>query len=183
MPPASPDPAVVPTPAQVSADQGWKLLSTVNEWIRFADAKAGAVLAFAGAMGTMLYNLVKGLPRTTGWLDTSVIATCVLLFACALLAGLTIAPRTTDKDAVPDTISRLFFASITQHYKGNRLAYRNEIRRLSEDTEALLVELADQIHANARIATVKTRRAGWAVRVALAAGALLAVVTIQVALL
>lgn len=126
MPPASPDPAVVPTPAQVSADQGWKLLSTVNEWIRFADAKAGAVLAFAGAMGTMLYNLVK--------------------------------------DAVPDTISRLFFASIGRNYKGNRLAYRNELRRLSEDTEALLVELADQIHANARIATVKTRRAGWAVR-------------------
>lgn len=155
----------------------------VNDWIRFADAKAGATLGFSGAMGTLLFNVVKDLRHVNALLDTTVVITCVLLFAAVLLAGWTIAPRTRDADVVPDTISRLFFASIAKHYKGQRLAYRDEMKRLSTDTEALLVELADQIHANASIATRKNKRIAWAIRAALAAGVLLACVTIQVALL
>lgn len=167
----------------VTAEQGWKLFSMVNEWIRFADAKAGATLAFSGAMGTLLYNVVKDLPRRTTWLDATVVLTCTLLFLAVLLAGWTIVPRMKDKDVVPGAISNLFFASIAANYKGNRLVYRDELKRLSTDNHALVEELADQIHVNATIATAKNRRVAWAVRAGLVAGALLALVTIQVGLL
>ncbi|UJH71809.1 Pycsar system effector family protein [Ornithinimicrobium sp. INDO-MA30-4] len=167
----------------VTDEQAWKLLSMVNEWIRFADAKAGATLAFSGAMGTLLYNVVNELHRRTAWLDVTVVMTCALLFAAVLLAGWTIAPRIKDKDAVPDTVNSLFFASIAANYRGKRLAYRDELSRLSIDSQALVEELADQIHANATIATAKNQRVAWAVRAGLVAGVLLALVTIQVSLL
>jgi Family of unknown function (DUF5706) len=183
IPPTLADPGPAEAVATVNAEHGWKLLSLVNEWIRFADAKAGATLAFAGAMGTLLFNLVKNLTQTGCLLDVTVVATCVLLFAAVLLAGWAIAPRMKDKDVVPDTISRLFFASIAKTYKGKRVEYRDEVKRLTTDTESLVLELADQIHANAGIATTKTQRVTWAVRSALASGVLLAIVTIQVGLL
>ncbi|MGD8150433.1 Pycsar system effector family protein [Ornithinimicrobium sp. Y1694] len=169
--------------AAVTAEQAWKLLSMVNEWIRFADAKAGATLAFSGVMGTLLYNLVKDLHQRTTWLDVTVVLTCTLLFLAVLLAGWTIAPRMKGKDVVPDTINNLYFASIAANYKGNRLAYREELGRLSTDSQALVEELADQIHVNATIATAKNQRVAWAVRAGLVAGLLLALVTIQVGLL
>lgn len=167
----------------VTAEQAWKLLSMVNEWIRFADAKAGATLAFSGVMGTLLYNVVRELQRRSTWLDVTIVLTCVLLFVAVLLAGWKIAPRMKDKDVVPDTINNLFFASIAANYKGNRLAYRGELIRLSTDNHALVEELADQVHVNATIATAKNQHAAWAVRAGLVAGLLLALVTIQVGLL
>lgn len=168
--------------AVVNAEHGWKLLSMTNEWIRFADTKAGATIAFSGAMGTLLFNLVKDLPETGTLFDISVVLTCVLLFTSVLLAGWVIAPRVKDKDVVPDTVSRLFFASIAKTYAGKRVEYRDEMKRLAANQEALVVELADQIHANAAIATMKTTRVMWAIRAALGAGILLASVTIQVSL-
>lgn len=167
----------------VTAEQAWKVLSMVNGWIQFADAKAGATLAFSGVMGTLLYNVVKDLHQRSPWLDVTVVLTCTLLFLAVLLAGWAIAPRMKDKDVVPGAISNLFFASIAANYKGNRLAYRYELRRLSTDNHALVEELADQIHVNATIATAKNQRVAWAVRSGLVAGVLLALVTIQVGLL
>lgn len=182
-PPMFAEPGPADAVATVNVEHGWKLLSLVNEWIRFSDAKAGATLAFAGAMGTLLFNLVTNLTQTGCLLDVTVVATSVLLFAAVLLAGWAIAPRVKDKDVVPDTISRLFFASIAKNFRGKRVEYREEVKRLTTDTEALVLELADQIHANAGIATIKTQRVTWAIRAALGAGVLLAFVTIQVGLL
>jgi len=151
-------------------DQAWKLLSLVNDWVRFAETKAAATLAFSGAMGTVLFNLVSHL-TSTGWmLNVSVVITSALLFLAVGLAAWTIAPRVKDDDAVPGSINHLFFASIAGHYKGKRIAYRDKVRKLTIDPEALVIELADQVHANAKIAASKTRRVTAAIRFALMAG-------------
>ena len=166
---------------EVNADHAWKLLSLVNEWIRHADAKATATLAFTGALGALLYNLVKSQTDTGAVLDVVTVVTCLLLGFATIFCGLTLAPRMQDRDAIPDAINRIFFGSISKHYRGQRPAFRDVLKTITEDPQELIRDLADQIHANARIATEKNRCAKWAIRSVLGAGMGLAIVAILIA--
>ncbi|MGW4340794.1 Pycsar system effector family protein [Rhodococcus koreensis] len=175
---------VAETQREIDPDHAWKLLSLVNEWIRHADAKATATLAFTGALGTLLYNLVKNQTDTGATLDIFAVLTCIALGLALLFCGLTLAPRIQDhkdQDNEPDTINRIFFGSITKHYDGRRPAYRDVVKTLTEDPHELIRDLADQIHTNARIATTKSHHAQRAIRSLLAAGVCLAVVAILIA--
>lgn len=166
---------------ELNADHAWKLLSLVNEWIRHADSKATATLAFTGALGALLYNLVKNLADTGLCLDALVVLTCALLGSATILCGLTLAPRTHDQEAHPDEINRIFFGSISKHYQGRRPEYRDVLSTLTSDPQELVRDLADQIHANARIAAQKNTCAKWAIRSVLAAGLGLAVISMLIA--
>lgn len=168
---------VVPNP-----DHAWKLLGLVNEWIRHSDAKAGVTLAFAGVLATMAFNLTKDFTARTPLFDVCVILACVLLLTTAALCGWTLTPRINDKDADPEAINRVFFASISTNFKGDRPRYGQVLSTLSADPDELVRDLADQIHANAKIATVKAKYALWAIRSALAAGAAVAALAIIVGL-
>lgn len=178
------DPPASGCGAVPSPDHAWKLLSLINEWIRHADAKATVTLAFTGAIGTLLFNMVKGLATTTVWTDVTVVATCLFLVCAGVLCGLTLVPRTkaAKGDPAEDEINRLFFAHIATHYSGDRLQYRDVLGTLTADPVSLTHDLADQVHANARIATVKNKYAQKAISAVLAAGLSLALVAVTVAL-
>jgi len=159
-------------------DHAWKALSLVNEWIRHSDAKAGVTLAFTGALGAMLFNLVRESTTRSFPYDVVVIAGCCFLLLTAGLCAWTLTPRVNDRDADPESINRLFFASISRHFKGERLRYTEVISTLTSDPRELVKDLADQIHANARIATLKAKYAKWAIRSALISGACVAAVAL-----
>lgn len=146
----------------------------MNEWIRHSDAKAGVTLAFTGVMATTTFNLAKDFSPRTALFDSLVVISCLLLIFTGALCGWTLTPRMKDKDADRDAINRLFFASIDRNFRGKRQAYGQVIRTLTSDPVELTKDLADQIHVNARIATVKATTAKWAIRCALAAGAAIA---------
>lgn len=172
-----PDEREVPPP---NPEHAWKALALVNEWIRHSDAKAGVTLAFAGVLGTMTFNLVKVVECRTTLIDVLVVVTCVLIGLTGGLCGWTLTPRVNDKDADRDAINRLFFASISQNFKGKRSEYASVLHTLTADPVELTRDLADQIHANARIATVKAKYAKWAMRSALAAAATVAVLALLI---
>jgi hypothetical protein len=157
--------AVAPNP-----DHAWRLLGLVNEWIRHSDAKAGVTLAFTGVLATMVFNLTKDFTARTLVFDVCVIVACLLLLTTAALCGWTLTPRINDNDAEPEAINRVFFASISTNFKGDRPGYGQVLSTLSANPDELVRDLADQIHANAKIATVKAKYAMWAIRSALAAG-------------
>jgi hypothetical protein len=161
-------------------DHAWKALSLVNEWIRHSDAKAAVTLAFTGALATMAFNLAKDFHRRSTTFDVLVALTCILLASTAALCGWTLTPRVNDRDADPQAINRLYFASITHHFSGRRPHYGEVLSTLTADAAELTRELADQIHANAKIATTKARYAKWAIRSALAAGATVASLAITI---
>lgn len=165
-------------PAAADPDHAWKALSLVNEWIRHSDAKAGVTLAFVGAMGTLTFNLTKDLQNWSCPVVVAATIACIFLLLAVGLCAWTLTPRVKDKevDQTTDNKSLLFFASITSHYKGGRRQYSTDLSKLSADPAALTEQLADQVHANALIATVKNRSAKWAIRAAVAAG--LAVATL-----
>lgn len=152
-------------------EHAWKLLALVNDWIRHSDAKAGVTLAFTGVLATMTFNLAKDFTARTVFFDACVVVACLSLLTTAVFCGLTLSPRINDKDADPEAINRLFFASISTNFKGDRPRYNQILSTLSADPHELLTDLADQIHANAKIATVKAKFAVWAIRSAFAAGA------------
>ncbi|MFC9979971.1 Pycsar system effector family protein [Gordonia sp. NPDC127522] len=159
-------------------DHAWKALSLVNEWIRHSDAKAGVTLAFVGVMGTLTFNLTKDLQNWSLPVVVAAAAACTFMVTAVGLCAWTLTPRVKDKDDDADSKSLLFFASISSHYKGGRPRYRTDLSTLSADPAALTEQLADQVHANALIATVKNRSAKWAIRAAVAAGAAVAMLAL-----
>lgn len=168
-------PATPPAPPpQPDPEHAWRLLGLMNEWIRHSDSKAGVTLAFSGVLGTMTFNLATGFGSRTLMFDALVVLTCILLALTAALCAWTLTPRVNDKDADPQAINRIFFASISQHFKGDRPRYQEVLSTLTADPSELVRDLADQVHANANIATIKGRCAKWAVRAALATGAAVA---------
>ena len=112
--------------------------------------------------------------------DTLVGLTCLLLFITGAWCGWTLTPRVKDKDADRDAINRLFFGSIDRNFRGKRHEYSEVLHVLTSNPVELTKDLADQIHVNARIATVKASAAKWAIRYALAAGAAIAVLSLVV---
>lgn len=151
-------------------DHAWKTLALMNEWIRHSDAKAGVTLAFTGVLATMTFNLAKGFTQRGTLFDVLVAVGCLLLLLAVLLCGWTLAPRVKDKDADREAINRLFFASIDHNFRGERKRYGKVLSALTADASELTKDLADQIHANARIATLKANSVKWAIRCALLAG-------------
>lgn len=161
-------------------DHAWKALSLVNDWIRHSDAKAGVTLAFVGALGAMLFNLLRDSTVRNPGFDIVVVAGCCFLLLTAVLCALTLTPRVNDRDAVPEAINRLFFKSISKNFHGDRPGYAEVLSTLTSDPQELVKDLAHQIHANARIATVKGEFATWAIRSALVAGACIALVALLI---
>ncbi|WP_456515910.1 Pycsar system effector family protein [Agrococcus sp. UYP33] len=146
-------------------------MSSINEWIRHADAKAAVTLAFVGALGTMVFDLTRDASARSLVFDVTAVAACVFLVMAAWFCGCTLNPRLRTGEEDPGQVNRLFFASIAKHFEGDRAKYAVALAALTSDSGDLLRELADQIHANARIATVKTGFAKRAIWSALCAGA------------
>lgn len=129
-------------------------------------------------MATTTFNLAKDFTPRTAVFDNLVVIACLLLILTGALCGWTLTPRVKDKDADRDAINRLFFASIHRNFRGKRQEYSEIFQTLTSDPVELTRDLADQIHVNARIATVKATAAKWAIRCALAAGAAIAVLAL-----
>lgn len=173
-------PSEQPPPVDANPDHAWKALSLVNEWIRHADAKAGVTLAFTGVLATMLFNLVKDFESRTVGSDVVVIAACALLVITGGLCAWTLTPRVRDKDASNLAINRLFYASISKNFKGDRHRYIDVLHTLTADPDELTRDIAHQVHANAEIATTKSTWAKWAIRSAVAAGAAVALLAVLI---
>jgi len=172
--------AAAPRESEANPDHAWKALSLVNEWIRHADAKAGVTLAFTGVLATMLFNLVKDFKSRTPCFDFVVILACALIVITGALCAWTLTPRWKDTDGSKDAINRLFYGSISKNFKGDRPRYVDVLHTLTADPNELTRDLADQVHANAKVASSKMRWSKWAIRSAVAAGAAVALLAILI---
>ncbi len=153
---------------QPSPDQAWKILSLVNEWIRHADSKVGVTLAFTGVMATMTYNLASATGLSAPATIITFVIAGLLLVATGIFCACTLLPRIDDGDIPREERSRLYFSSIAARY--SRTQYQHEIYKLANDPVALTREIADQIHANSKIADTKSKFARRAITAALLSG-------------
>jgi hypothetical protein len=160
----APTPAPVTLPAQppphalavMKADQReflWKVHEYTNEYIRFADAKAGAVAVFCGALLGVLYSNELHKPLFTAPLgawqlrDAVAAAAFVLLALGALAAAFSIRPRLPN----PQPKGFIFWESVRAHPDG--VSFANAAA--SESMDALGRHLAVHLHTIAGIASTK----------------------------
>src|SRR3954451_11037609 len=73
-------------------DHAWKALGLIIDWIKHAEAKAGATMAAAGVTGGVLYNLVKSVNVIGLWLAIASVLCAVAVLAAGASAALALVP-------------------------------------------------------------------------------------------
>lgn len=140
----------------------WKVLDSISEWIRFADAKAGATLAAQGLLASLLIPSLIGNKRI-------IFASPVLLilvgvcFAFAIASFLLCMRCITPRTKVKKSESVIFFSDIASSYPSPQ-TYRNALERLDKNESAVGEQLANQVWENSTIAVNKFQNSTWALR-------------------
>jgi hypothetical protein len=169
-------------------EQAWRALSITNDWIRHADSKTAVTLAFTAAVFAALLGTTASV---TAWTIAQSIASYAggaSALATIICAAVALLPRVKEtrrsgKEVEGEHISDedanlLFFGDVHRRYGRDRPSYRDVLSLLTADPTRLTRQIADQIHANARIASVKFRFANWAIRFALLTSLLTAAVVL-----
>lgn len=167
-------------PLEPDPEHAWNTLSLMHDMIRHSDLKAGVALAFVGALAAITFDLAR-VDAEPNLLSVAIIAIAgALLILSGVLCGLTLSPRLTSTSDDDHGVNRLFFIDICTRFSGRPNEFIEEFSGLIRDPDKLVVEIAQEIHANAHIATVKSRWVKRAIRSALAAAAVVAILAIQV---
>lgn len=125
----------------------WSVLEAVNQWIRFADAKAGATLAVSAAIGSFVAFEVD-LNQAADLLALSVLSLLAAIGAL-VLALLALAPITKARERLQTT---LYFKDVAVFPTAE--AYRDAFLAAHE-SGAHALEIAHQVRENSRIADYK----------------------------
>jgi hypothetical protein len=136
----------------VNADGAWKALAEVNGWIRFADAKAAALLSLTGLLGGWALVMLREPGRSAAG-SAALAAGLGMAVGAAFLAIRALRP-VSGRSAPP---SLLYFADVARRYGDDRAAYVRDCAGLLEDEERLVREICDQVWANSAIAARKLR--------------------------
>ncbi len=140
----------------------WNIFSNINDWVRFADTKAAAVIAgqvtiFALAIPRILTN--GTIIATSIWL-LLLLALSLILGALTLLYALKcILPRL----KVGEAKSLIFFGHIAQAFSDAK-AYQEMVERHLNEPSGLRDHLVHQIWSNAVVAWDKYKTSTWALR-------------------
>lgn len=136
----------------------WQTLHLVNEWTRFADAKAGAVLAAGAGVGSLLLTSLgdpQSVLRQSSALGIVLLVSSLVASGGAVVSALIcLNPRVDPEDT--EWESNLFFGAIAKHESSQ--AYLDNVRSRGDSRDR---DLAHQIRENARIADFKFR---WVAR-------------------
>ncbi|SME91514.1 Pycsar system effector family protein [Streptomyces sp. Amel2xC10] len=163
-----------PTVRPAGAEDAWRILDTVRDLSKHAEAKAGTTLAASGVLAGVLYSLVTTGDADSPWFVAAVAVTAVCALAAGLTAGLVLWPRQRIADDTLPT-SLLFYEHIGREFATRHADYRDRLRALLRDEEALVTTLAEQIWATAHVTRTKYRWVGRSIALLLVALAALAV--------
>lgn len=164
-----------------SPEAAWKVLDSVNNWIKHAETKAAGTVATSGVAAGLLYTLWNDMrcpSRLIGVLATI----CAVLIACAGLSGAwALRPRLWSRE---QPTSNIYFDHIARRHnrKSGAAEYTETVRTLTADDDALAGEIAAQILANSHIARAKYRWASVGLTAVLLALAALAATALTRAL-
>jgi hypothetical protein len=70
------------------------IFQNVNDWLKFAEAKNGILLAFSGAGLTATITLLATAPKIPNSLNIGLLLTTIFLCICSLICSLSFLPKT-----------------------------------------------------------------------------------------
>ncbi|MFN7528941.1 MAG: hypothetical protein ACK5QA_16175 [Dolichospermum sp.] len=167
------------------------IFQNVNEWLKFAEAKNGVLLAFSGAAITATITLLATAQNIPNSLNFGLLLTTILLCICALICSLSFLPKTNLDDLLwlrdrrnkksnsQDPIEDNFwYFGHLQKYKPDELLEvlnkpsfnsKLDIAKLADKKEYKeYKDIAAQITINAEIAFLKFEVFKYAIKVLIA---------------
>jgi hypothetical protein len=161
-------------------EDAWRLLNSTNEWVRFADAKAGGALAGAGVLAGALASAAlsdqfDSAPKIAVILGALAGVAALVAAALALYA---LIPTL----RVGEPVSLIYFEHVARKYKKDTDGHAAAVRDLLADEDRYFKEVAAQVWANSVVARGKFLASGWALAV-LGGGVILAGVAAVIAVM
>lgn len=166
---------------EVKYDNYWNILSHNHEMIRFSELKAGFIISVYGIVFSLLLGRVEQIKDLL--MGNPVLLIVGLLFFATTLVSFAYSfrcfiPRFENKN--PTSI--IYFGDIVNDFE-NYHAYFDFVEKNLQDEEAFSLQLAEQIHTNAAIATKKFKAVTKSIRFLLMALLILACLLILMMIL
>ena len=151
-------------------EDAWRLLNSTNEWVRFADAKAGGALAGAGVLAGALAT--AGLSDKFGTAPNAAVWFGMLAGVAALVAAALSVYALLPTLRVGEPVSLIYFEHVARRYRADTDGHAEAVKELLSDEDRYFKEVAAQVWANSVVARRKFLASAWALT-ALGVGVLL----------
>lgn len=151
-------------------EDAWRLLNSTNEWVRFADAKAGGALAGAGVLAGALAT--AGLSDKFDTAPNAAVWFGVLAGVAALVAAALSVYALLPTLRVGEPVSLIYFEHVARRYRADTDGHAEAVKELLSDEDRYFKEVAAQVWANSVVARRKFLASAWALT-ALGVGVLL----------
>lgn len=138
----------------------WKTLTSINEWVRFSEGKAVALLAAQGVLVGLLSQDQLGQENDLNTIGVVLGGVAITLNAASMLfAFFCLNPRLKLRGGV----SPLYFGSIAASFKTS-VEYYDYYKNKMADNDAVSKELCGQIFVNSQIADRKYKNVAYSIR-------------------
>lgn len=151
-------------------EDAWRLLNSTNEWVRFADSKAGGALAGAGVLAGALAT--AGLSDKFDTAPNAAVWFGVLAGVAALVAAALSVYALLPTLRVGEPVSLIYFEHVARRYRADTDGHAEAVKELLSDEDRYFKEVAAQVWANSVVARGKFLASAWALT-ALGVGVLL----------
>lgn len=140
----------------------WKTYDTINEWIRFSDTKAVAILGINGVVAGFVFSNLKELKLVLSSYPIILIPLIIGIFTCSVSVYFSIiclAPTL----KVGDRDSLIFFAHVAEKFKtpGD---YEKAVRQILKNDNDLMGQITNQVWSNSKVAWKKYNAVVWCTR-------------------
>ncbi|WP_236104033.1 Pycsar system effector family protein [Sphaerospermopsis reniformis] len=157
------------------------IFQNVNEWLKFAEAKNGILLAFSGAAITATITILSTAQNLPNSLKIGLLLTTIILCICALVCSLSFLPKTNLERVLglrlnlnntnPDKDNFWFFGHLRKYDPTDLLEALNQHYfdiKLNKPYKKEYKDIAAQITINSEITFLKFRVFTYAVYVFIA---------------
>ena len=151
-------------------EDAWRLLNSTNEWVRFADGKAGGALAGAGVLAGALAT--AGLSDKFDTAPNAAVWFGMLAGVAALVAAALSVYALLPTLRVGEPVSLIYFEHVARRYRADTDGHAEAVKELLSDEDRYFKEVAAQVWANSVVARRKFLASAWALT-ALGVGVLL----------
>ena len=141
-------------------EDAWRLLNSTNEWVRFADAKAGGALAGAGVLVGALAS--AGLSDKFSTAPTGAVVFGALSGFAAIIAAALAVYALIPTLRVGEPVSLIYFEHVARKYRHDSKGQAEAVRELLEDEDRYFEAVAAQVWANSVVARGKFIASSWA---------------------
>lgn len=140
----------------------WKTYVVINEWIRFSDTKAVALLAANGTILTIVFS--KSIDNSEYLLKNFIILDIIIFgFVFGLISIIYAILCLNPTLNVGEPKSLIYFGHIAKRYD-NCNRYRIEVMAAFKDDSGIIDQITNQVWANSKVSWKKYVNITWAIR-------------------